>query len=267
MNTSASTTAFTDRSDVFLERVYGNALGQLRAEQLIADLEEFLQQHQEVRSILDIGAGHAPVTLTLLARHPELTACLVDPSRDLLEQAEGNRQQFGIYKDRLQIIQGELSTVLHDELPCDLIICHAVANWTLDPTAFLRDLIELGNARGAWVSLVVGARRAKALRFANQGNMAHLKEAVASLDTPVGSLLDGEKVIPLDPDVVVQQIESLGNEIVMHAGVRIFADYVPPAVLRDDRQWALLKEAEYIARRDDRYWKLGQLIHLLFHRR
>lgn len=264
MNTSSSTNLFLERPAIFLEAIYGNQLGQLRVEQILDDLEHFLTQH-EVTTIVDIGAGHAPVTLTLLSRHPNLRAHLVEPSAELIAQAKINAEQLEVAADRVTYQQTELAEYIasggHDG---ELVLCHAVVNWTVDPRQFIADLTSHCASRQQWVSLVFGGSSGKSLRFATQGNMADLLTSVQFPGSLVGSFSYTAQVKPLDPTTVQTQLVDAGCEIVLQAGVRIFADYVPPAVLNNDQSFAVLRQAENLARRDERYWRLGQLVHFIY---
>ena len=124
-----STDVFKTRSKAFVEKIYGSVLGQIRSENVISDLEEFLRIHPEITSILDIGAGHAPVTLSLLHRNPNLTAYLVEPSSQLIEFAKENQKQFGIEDNRLHFFEGDLKDFIakKDKPTYNLVICHATA--------------------------------------------------------------------------------------------------------------------------------------------
>lgn len=267
MTTHASTNVFVDRSASFLEAIYGNVLGQLRAEQLLDDLEEFLREHVNVTTLVDIGAGHAPVTLTLLHRHPHLRAHLVEPSAELLTQARANAARFGIADERVTYEQNDLDGyIAHGGTGGDLVLCHAVANWTVDPARFIADLTAHCATTTQFVSLLFGASTGKALRFASQGNMADMLTSVTAPGTPVGSLIETEQVRPLDPDTVLGWIVDAECTVTLRAAVRVFADYVPAAVLNDDTALMTLRKAEHAARRDERYWRLGQLVHVMYSR-
>lgn len=265
MTTRASTNVFIDRSAIFLEAIYGNILGQLRAEQLLDDLEEFLTQHPDVTTVTDIGAGHAPVTLTLLHRHPKLRAHLVEPSAELLAQARVNVERFQITPERVTYEQNDLNGYIENGgIGGDLILCHAVANWTVDPKKFITDLTAHCTTATQWISLMFGASTGKALRFASQGNMHDLVTSVTAPGTLVGSLIATEQVRPLDPDTVMTWITDAGCTVTLRSAVRVFADYVPTAVLKDMSALALLRKAENASRREERYWRLGQLVHFVY---
>lgn len=258
-----STEIFKQKPGVFLENIYGNELGQMRAEQLIADLEEVLK-NRAVSTILDIGAGHAPVTLTLLARHPHLNGILVEPSDGLLKKAQETAEQLGVAKERITLINAGIEDFAPAQ-DCELIICHAVVNWTNDPFGCITKLTSLCK-EGTIVSLLFGASTGKAIRFAHQGNISDAITTIKTPGEPVGSLLESEKVRPLDPDAVVKFIENLGNTVSFRAGVRIFADYVKPELLKDKKMLEQVKEAESLARTSETYWRLGQLVHVVYGR-
>jgi S-adenosylmethionine-dependent methyltransferase len=266
MSTHASTTYFEKSGQGFIDGIYGNQLGALRQEQLLEDLEAFLSNGKDIARILDIGAGHAPVTLALLSKHAELSAVLVEPSEQLLKSSEELQSTLSIPGHRVQRVRCELSAYMESVsgVQADLMLCHAVANWTQDPEMFLADLLRLAKRSVQYVSLVVGASRGKAVRFAHQGNMADLLGTLRTPGSSVQSFAQKETVRPLDPDWVMSLIERSGCTIVKASGVRIFADYVPSAILSDSDTLQELKEAERLARHHAHYWKLGQLIHLLF---
>jgi SAM-dependent methyltransferase len=261
-----STMYFAEKGQGFINIIYGNPLGRMRQEQLLDDLRNVLLAHPTIRHILDIGAGKAPVTLLLLKEYPELSAHLIEPSKQLLEQSEQLRQELGIDSNRVQRTHGEAFVAFNepDRFKADLIISHAVANWTENPQAFIEGIADIAKRQKALVSLVVGGARGKTLRFAHQGNTGDLLKTVTEPGTPVQSLLEQEKVRPLDPDEVVHWIHEKQCTILETAGVRVFADLVPPEILNDPQHYDELYQAEEYIRKDGFYWKLGQLLHVIF---
>ena len=259
--------SFDASAQSFLSSVYGRKSGMIRREHLTEDLEGVIRENPWIRSILDIGSGHAPVTLELLKRHPGLRARLVDPSRKLLAKARATRRRAGVGRSRLRTTVGDLSTVSAESgrFPSDLIICHAVANWTPDPGRFINELIQLAAEDDAAVSLVVGASIGKALRFAREGRLNQVSRVALKPGSLVPSLVGDENVRPLDPEAVVRRINRAGCRIILRAGVNILSDIVPPEVLSDSRRLRRLKEVEASLRTESRYWRLGQLVHIVFH--
>ena len=265
MTNRAATTYFQEKGQGFIDGIYGNSLGKMRQEQLFEDLEEFLKQ-QSIRTIVDIGAGHAPVTLKLLAHHEALSAVLVEPSAQLEAQSEQLQHEWNIAAHRIKRVRGDLAMIMENtsSYKADLMLSHAVANWTEDPKKFIQDFTELAVHHHAYASLVVGASRGKAFRFAHQGNTADLLQSVANPGSLVRSFTAEEKVRPLDPDEVIAWIREAHGTILATTGIRIFADYVPQSDLEDPQKYTQLQQAESIARRHESYWKLGQLIHVMF---
>jgi S-adenosylmethionine-dependent methyltransferase len=263
---SDMTSLFNKQPEIFLREIYGSPLGRIRMDSLLADLERCLLQTPSIQRLLDIGSGHAPVTLQLLARHPRLSAHLVDPSEKLLHEANNLRVSLGISQDRVVISTGTLETVFQNQssFPCDLLLSHAVANWVPDPLDFIRTLTKLCVPSHTVVSLVFGSSIGKAFRFVSQGMLDDAMHAALAPGTPVSSLLGNEKARPLDPDSVLGVLAEQGCTILDRAGVRIFADYAPSFFLNDPPQLDRLQELETAVRRDPQYWKLGQLAHIVF---
>ena len=267
MGTNASTDLFEDKPEVFVREIYENALGQLRVEGLVSDLEAILPQHSEIVSILDIGSGYAPVTLELLRRRPYLNAHLVDPSQELLSRADQLRQTLGIDPSRVKFSVGNLEWVLshRSNTQANLILCHAVANWVHNPMKFIGELLDLCTD-DSLLSLVVGASFGKVFRFAMQGNLDEALTITGRSGASVSSLLGEEKVQPLDPETVQAFIGEAGFEFLLNSGVRVVADYVPRASLEDPNKLKQLQELENRLRHHPQFWKFGQLVHFIIRR-
>jgi len=250
---------FKDKPKAFLDAIYANPLGKIRFENLTDDLTQLIKE-EKINSILDMGSGSAPVTLSLLHSFPDLTATLVDPSAKLLEKCKEDQKDLSINEGRIEYKNVGLENYT-PEKKFDLVICHAVANWTDDPFAFLDKLFSI--SQDSFISLLVGASTGKAIRFAHQGNIQDLITTINKPGSPVGSLIEAEKVRPLDPDEVIASIQKNNLRIIDKAAVRVFADYINPEILKDEFKFNQVKEAEKQARRLERYWKLGQLIHFI----
>lgn len=259
---------FKEEPEQFLRGVYGTTLGDLRVDNLCGDIEEVLAHNPNVKTVLDIGSGHAPVTLRLMQRFKGLQVHLVDPSKPLLERALSDAMALGIEGSRLQVTQADLSTVIRrwKEFKSDLVLCHAVANWSDNPKRFVESLVSLAMNSSTCVSLVVGASIGKALRFADQGNLRDAFQAAVRPGAPVGSLLGKELVRPLDPDAVVRWVKRSGCDVVLRRGVRVLADLVPSEALEDPRVLSDLRRIEDHIRKTERFWRLGQLVHVVFRR-
>lgn len=261
-----SSDIFLKKPKVFLDGIYANPLGEIRFENLSQDLNEFLMKEQ-IDYIVDIGAGSAPVTLGLMHGHPNIKATLVEPSRQLLEEARENAKKLQIDGKRIELMESSFEGYLGSGhfMNLDgkrmLIICHAVANWTDNPMEFIRKLLQM-SGENAFVSLVIGASIGKALRFAHQGNLDDMIAAVRNPGSAVGSLLEAEKVRPLNPIAVEREIEKT-HKIISKAAVRVFADYIKPEILKNAEKLKKVKEAEDAARKKDEFWMLGQLVHFI----
>ena len=262
----SGTHIFKEKPRAFLENIYGTVLGQIRSENLVNDLLKFLKE-RKVNVVLDIGAGHAPVTFTLLHHYPDLKAILVEPSAKLIEAAKENQKHFGIDESRVVYVNLDLNGFLEEreKYSFDFVMCHVVVNWTPNPWLFMSDFIKLCDSKVP-VSFVFGSSLAKAFRFSYQGNIGDLLLILQKPGSAVSSLIEKEKVIPLDPDMIARWIDENGCSIDFKAGVRIFADYVNPSLLMDGNLLMMLKQAEDIARFDERLWKFGQLVHFIFHK-
>ncbi|NCO11097.1 hypothetical protein GW924_00620, partial [Candidatus Pacearchaeota archaeon] len=194
-------------------------------------------------------------------------AVLVEPSRQLLEDAKLNQKKLGIEDSRVEYIEKSFEEYVLSghinqfEGKKKLIVCHAVANWTDSPLEFIGELLKLSD-EDTFISLVIGASIGKSLRFAHQGNLDDMISMVRTPGSAVGSLLEAEKVRPLNP-IQVEELIKISNRIIYKAGVRIFADYIKPELLENSERLKKVKEAENAARRKDEYWMLGQLVHYI----
>lgn len=232
----------------------------MRVELLMEDLEKFIRA-KRIRTILDIGAGHAPVTLLLLQRFPQLTAILVEPSGKLLREGSRLRRMLGIEENRARSVLGTLSTLRRQPETADLILCHAVANWTPRPMQFIDDLAVYTRRHVRYLSLVVGSSLAKAIRFATQGELRDARVSALFPGTSVGSLIGKAKVRPLHPDTVSHSLQRNGGKILFRTGIRVFSDYVPKNVLQTPKGYRTALRLERSVRQHPDWWRFGQLVH------
>lgn len=236
----------------------------MRVELLVGDLDRLIRV-QRIRTILDIGAGHAPVTLLLLAKHPRLSATLADPSPKLLANARRLQKELGINPERVQTVKGNLSFVRRGpaRFTSDLIICHAVANWTPRPLQFVKDLAVFARGHARYLSLVVGSSPAKAIRFATLGKLRSVEISALHPGELTRSLIGENKVRPLHPDAVIAALTRRREKMIFRAGIRVFADYLPAFAMKTPVGYRSALGLERKVRQHPDWWKFGQLVHII----
>ncbi|MDO8649748.1 MAG: methyltransferase domain-containing protein [Candidatus Berkelbacteria bacterium] len=261
-----TSSVFKHDPELFTQTIYGGALGNLRIASLLSDLLPWIDARPDLTTILDLGAGHAPMTLELLKQRPNLRAILVDPSAELLRSAEERQASLGIPAASVERIVDSVPGVFPKLMRTriDLILCHAVVNWVDEPVSFLHDLVDFCEATGADVSLVFGSTIGKALRFVRNGSLTEALNSAQTVVPQVPSLLGDHQVRPLDPDYVAYILHKRACRLHLKAGVRVFADLAPPGCMDNEHDLAKLAALERATRRRRSYWRLGQLVHFVF---
>ena len=212
---------FDDLAHKFRKKVYGKIKGQIRLAVLENDLKEFfplLYRNPAIEpiNILDAGCGHAPFSLELARFGHRVTLC--DHSKGMLDIA---RESFDppaapekVYPCAIQ----KLPETLFEQF--DLVLCHAVLEWTMDPREMIGSLIQFLKKDGILSLTFYNLNGTIYKNLLRTNYKKILKKAYAGWP---GSLTPTR---PLLPEDVLKWLGCHPVKILCHSGMRVFHDYV-----------------------------------------
>jgi len=195
--------------------------------QAVRDALEAVAAPESGRSlrVLDVGGGTGGAAVRLAADGHQLT--VLDPSPDALAALQRRARDAGV---RITQILGD-ATDLAEQVPSgsiDLVLCHDVLEYVDDPVAALR-AIAATMADDGRLSVVVAGRVAGAMARAMAGDFDGATALVQR------SLRDWDvrghgprRYLPGELDALLNES---GFEPGPMRGLRVFADFVPSAVV------------------------------------
>ncbi len=250
---------FDDLAPRFRRKVYGGLKGQIRLAVLEKDLREFYPPamapaDDKSLNILDAGGGYGPFSLGLARLGHEITLC--DLSANMLDLAREKFTKEGADK-KLTICHGPIQALPQkSNAPFDLILCHAVLGWVVDPRSLIRHLMDL-LPEGGMLSLTfynLNGMIYKNLLRTNYKKI--LKKAYTGYR---GSLTP---TWPRTPETVLDWLSDHPLEILCHSGIRVFHDYILDPTDRD-RDPDTVKALELEFSRQLPFRDLGRYQHIL----
>ncbi len=235
----------------FQNKIYRSPKGKIRLRVLEEDFRETLPElSSQPSAILDAGCGLGQFSLQLAKEGHNLW--MSDISEEMLNAA---RERFGNSGVEATFIHSSIQE-LPNHLQFDLILNHAVLEWTENPREIISTLYAL-LATGGAISLMFYNIHGIRLRNLVRGNLRKVKSNRFGGDS--GSLTPSN---PLDPADVISWIEDLGLTILSHSGVRTFYDLMD-ANPRNKIPLNDIVEQELAIRKVEPYRSMGRYIHLL----
>lgn len=257
--------SFDGLAERFKRKIYDGLKGDIRLAVLQRDLIEHvlsLSSDKPLR-ILDAGGGQGQFSLRLASLGHHVTLC--DISSDMLALAEQEVVEKQL-EDRVELrhesIQSLSKAVLDESNDCqpfDLVLCHAVLEWVIDPERLLQDLTSLVAPKG-YFSLTFYNEHSVVFKNLLRGNFSRIleKDYVGF----VGSLTPTN---PLKPDQVADWFKLLPFDIVCRSGIRCFHDYIIDLKVQKKSPEELL-EVELLLSQQEPYISLARYIHVLSQR-
>lgn len=257
---------FDGLAERFKRKIYDGLKGKIRLEVLQRDLLKHVlsQKNPKPLRILDAGGGQGQFSLRLASLGHHVTLC--DISSDMLALAAEDVAEKQL-EDRVELrhesIQSLSKHVLDDAnntlLPFDLVLCHAVLEWVIDPEQLLQDLTTLV-VPGGYFSLTFYNENSVVFKNLLRGNFSRIleKDYVGF----VGSLTPTN---PLKPDQVTDWFKVLPFDVVCRSGIRCFHDYIFDAKVQKKSPAELLA-IELLLSQQEPYLSLARYIHLLSQR-
>lgn len=250
---------FDQLADRFERKIYGSEKGDLRLQLLWDDMLTALPAITAGKSlrILDAGGGLGQMSLRLAALGHSVV--LAEPSAAMLDKAKRQFTEQGIDMTRVQFLQASIQAlpeVLLLEQRFDLVVCHAVLEWLVDPLQTLSSLLQWLASDG-WLSLAFYNRESIVWKNLLKGNIDRARAADKAGEA--GSLT------PISPQSAPQVLTWLAERnlsVAQVTGVRCLHDYLFPGVKIEAE--TLLRLEQELSRQEPYKW-LGRYIHVMAH--
>lgn len=258
---------FDDLAERFARNVYGGLKGRIRLSVLRRDFGHHLaippfvpDTGKRPLRILDAGGGQGQFSLPLARAGHAITLC--DISEQMLKGARLEAEQLGV-SDRVTLvqtpIQGLAEALPSGTEPFDLVICHAVLEWVLDPQALLSHLVDWLTP-GGYLSLsyynLHGAVYKNLLRTnfkkVEQGDYGGFRGSLSPIN-------------PLYPETVDTWLAELPLKRLACSGIRVFHDYILDKHQREQHPDKVV-ELELKLSQQEPYRSLGRYMHVLAQR-
>jgi len=214
--------------------------GRLRSDLAFANLHDFLPlQAKEPLCALDLGGGTgaAAVRLARLGMHVTVLDC----SPAMLDITRRAAHEAGV-AEKIALKHGEAAQLasLFPARSFDVILCHNILEYVDDPGAVLRDAARALRGPSAIVSVLVRTQAGEVLKAAIR--VGDLDEAENGLMAEWGEeSLYGGRVRLFSNDYMQRMLKAASLTLIVERGVRVVADYLPPAVSRDAEYQRILE--------------------------
>lgn len=245
---------FDDLYERFRRNIKSNDKGRLR-ETLIRDdlLSSMPELEKGGREILDAGCGLGDMSLWLARMGNHVTA--TDIAGKMVEHAKTHAEQEGL-SDRMTVSQRSVQDSLSGEKRYDLICIHAVMEWLAQPYDILAELSK-NLKKGGCVSLTVYNLHRSIFSALIKGDMkmiekGHFGGSPDSLTPPN----------PIIPERVRSDLEKLGFQVEIQAGLRCFFDYYS-AKVREERSYDEVLFLERRYRKEPPYRDIARYVHFV----
>lgn len=230
---------FDDLAHRFKRNVYDRLKGDIRLAVLQRDLEahipdsiRFLDEGGEEKeatastglaqgralNILDAGGGQGQFSLSLAAQGHQITIC--DISSEMLNLAKANADQLGVI-DRVTFIHGSIQEHCQaHKSQYDLVLCHAVLEWVIEPQVLLQALVA-ASKEGGYLSLTY--YNVNSIKMKNLLRTNFKKVLEDDYQGFRGSLTP---TFPRQPEQVNDWLLQLPLDKQCESGIRCFHDYI-----------------------------------------
>jgi S-adenosylmethionine-dependent methyltransferase len=233
--------------------------GRLRSDLAFANLHDFLPQRaaQPLRA-LDLGCGTGGTAIRLARLGIHVTA--VDCSAAMLDIARRAALEGGV-AEKIVVQHGEAAQLarLFPARSFDVILCHNILEYVDDPEAVLRDAARALRDSSGVVSVLVRTQAGEVLKAAIRAG--DLDEAENALMAEWGEeSLYGGRVRLFSNDYMRGMLKAASLTLIAERGVRVVADYLPPAISRDAEYQRILELERKLGMRPEfaavaRYWQ------------
>lgn len=244
-------TNFDRLAERFSSNIYGTVKGQVRLAILQEDLELQIASMKTKSSLRILDAGCGPALLSSRWAQQGHDVTLIEMSGRMLALAHHNFAEAGVEPHRYRAYQGPVQQVLPEvEGQFDIILLHAVLEWTPDPQALLRQ-VACAVAPGGFLSATFYNLDGFLYRRLLQGNFRHL-----DAPRPRPHLGDLTPIYPLRGHEVEGWLEEAGLEVSLKRGLRCFVDFMHPQaakvtdaqILEQERRFSRIEPFRSVSR-------------------
>jgi S-adenosylmethionine-dependent methyltransferase len=250
--TKSADTNFDGIATKFDNNIYGTTKGRLRNALLIEQLQGWLPKAEDTQ-VLDLGGGTGEMSKFLLEQG--YSVVLNDISEESLTLAGQRLSEF----DKLTLNHGDLLGKLEGYSPrltSDLVICHAVLEWTIKPQHVIQNLSKLVKPNGI-LSLSFFNRDAALFANAIYGNFDYI---ASDLKAPKQVKLNPQN--PQKPNQVIKWLTESNFAIEQTSGVRCVHDYMRDLNHQQQKYNDLLSLETQLAYQEPYKW-LGRYFHII----
>lgn len=259
---------FDDLAERFARNVYGGLKGRIRLSVLRRDFGQHLpippfvpDTGKQALRILDAGGGQGQFSLPLARAGHQITLC--DLSEQMLLGARAEAEQLGV-SERVTLVQSSIQSLgerlPEDTEPFDLVICHAVLEWVLDPEALIDHLVRWLKP-GGYLSLCYYNLHGAVYKNLLRANFKKVERG--DYGGFRGSL---SPINPLYPETVDRWLASRPLERLATSGIRVFHDYILDKTQREQNPDKVV-ELELRLSQTEPYRSLGRYLHVLLKKR
>lgn len=248
--------SFNSRAEFFKDHIYGTTKGKIRAAVVWRDLQEILQSFPAGKKlrVLDAGGGYGFMAAKIAALGHDVE--VVDISEDMIalgKEELAQNEVAGSINFTLGAVQ-DLKT-LFPEQKFDLVLCHAVLEWLVDPHPVIGVLKSM-LAPGGILSLLVYNRTGLLFQSLVVGNFDYIKAGLVKRRR--------QKLTPQTPlniDEVKLWLKHENLDVVGMSGVRVVHDYMRDKTEQISKFDDLL-QYELLYSRHPVFAPLGRYVHL-----
>ncbi len=255
---------FDDLADRFKKNIYGGLKGEIRLAVLQRDfcahvgVAPFSPQPEPKRlRILDAGGGQGQFSLQFAQAGHDVVIC--DISSEMLKLAEAVIAEQGL-QERVTLIHCAIQDLPlhlsknHDGF--DVVLCHAVIEWMVEPQSLLPCLLNYLKLDG-YLSFTY--YNLNSLVYKNLLRTNFKKIIEQDFGGARGSLTP---INPLAPAKVDAWLEDLPLKLLSRSGIRVFHDFIFDQENRErDPENVIALELQYS--RQEPFLSLGRYIHIL----
>jgi S-adenosylmethionine-dependent methyltransferase len=219
--------SFEGITQKFSRNIYATNKGKIRLAVLERDLQAWLPTSAEAANmrVIDVGGGLGQLSMMFAQAGCDVTH--TDISGEIVAEAQALHSQHGLqqrYQYHVAPLQ-QLPELLQQSY--DIVLCHAVLEWLVDPQQALVTLKQLMRPNGR-LSLMFYNRDAKILANIIFGNFDYVQA-----DLMVKKTVRMSPQQPLAPTDMRDWLEQLQLKVTKRTGVRCFHDYLRN---RDDQK-------------------------------
>ncbi|WP_395343901.1 methyltransferase domain-containing protein [Ningiella sp. W23] len=249
----AQSGSFDGIANKFDRNIYGTTKGRLRHLQLLHFLKPLI--HQELaRTVLDAGAGTGIMSLEFAQNGHHTT--LVDVSDDALTLARQRLKDFPECQFIKQSLEDYAVKALASHKRFDIILCHAVLEWLVEPLCVLDKLIEQLNEGGV-LSLSFFNHDAMLFNNAIYGNFEYIDKGMK-----VRNVVRLNPHNPQSPKQVLTHLAKRDDVTInIQAGLRCFHDYMREPSMQESKFAQLLALEKQYSVHEPYMW-LGKYFYL-----